>query len=326
MLAQPPPRDHQTPLDEALELYQQYSGKTVLRSPNLPSISEFDKPIPSSDTNGMRVVLENELLNKGVELISLDDAIAMAVESGWKNSSAANYIATIKRRPAQVLAAASNVPAPDGEKPAEDSIPPGTVDFRGADIHQFLDIYALLLNRNLLRSPIISSTFKLHTQTPLTKSAAIYLLEVSLALNGIASVDDGTNFVQIVPINRIANVKLQAPQRNADDPVLNPTTSREFGYLHSPMPGKGEQKASQGPVNDMVAYYAELTGRTAVPASNAGRMLAIFKAQTPLTKAEMLYALDTTLALNGVAIIEVDDKTIRAGYMNERTEAAKKSQ
>src|SRR5689334_9568617 len=74
VLAQSPPRDHQAPLDEALELYQEYSGKTVLRSPNLPSLKEFNKPIPSSDTNGMRVVLENELLNKGVQLIPLDDA------------------------------------------------------------------------------------------------------------------------------------------------------------------------------------------------------------------------------------------------------------
>jgi hypothetical protein len=322
VLAQPPPRDHQTPLDEALELFQQYSGKTVLRSPNLPSITEFNKPIPSSDTNGMRMVLENELLNKGVELIPLEDAIAMAVEPGWKSSPAANYIATIKPRTAQ--ASASKLPASNGEKPAEESIPAGTIYFSSADLNQVLEIYAMLLNRNILRSAqLTSSTFTVRTQQQLTKSAAIYLFEAALALNGIASVDDGTNFVQVVPISRIANLKLRAPQRTPGDPVLDPTAIREFGYLRFPVPARGKQPSGRGTVNDMVAYYAELTGRTAVPTSNVGGMPAVFKAQTLLTKAEVLYALETTLALNGVAIIEVDDKTIRAGHLGERAEAAK---
>jgi hypothetical protein len=325
VLAQAPHRDHQTPPDEALELYQEYSGKTVLRSPNLPSLAEFNKPIPSSDTNGMRIVLENDLLNKGIELIPLRDDIVMAVESGWKNSPTANYIGTIQPRPARVSVSASNVSASNDGKPAEESIPPGTIYFSGADINQFLDLYAMLLNRSLLRAPINSSTFKLHTQTPFTKSAVMYLLEVALALNGIASVDDGTNFVQIVPISRIANLKLGAPQRNPDEPLLDPKTVREFSYRHSFAPGPGRQTSTQGTANDMVGYYAELTGRAA-SASKVTGPWPIFRAQTPLTKTEVLYAIETTLALNGVAIINEDDKTIRAEYVDERAEAAKKSQ
>jgi hypothetical protein len=325
--AQAPSSDKRTPVDEALELYQQFSGKTVIRSPNLPSLSEFNKPIPSSDTNGMRIVLENELLNKGIELVPLSGLIVMAVESGWKNSPAAKYIATIKPRPAQVSVYASELPASNGEKPAEEPIAPGTIDFRGASINQFLDLYAMLLNRNLLRSAqIASSTFKLHTQTPFTKSAVIYLLEVALALNGIASVDDGTDFLQVVPISRIPNLKLQAPQPSPGDPLLDPKSVRDFGYLRSFVPGQGTQISSQEGVNDMVAYYAELTGRTAVSTSKVRGVPAIFRAQTPLTRAEVLYALETTLALNGLAIIEVDDKTIRAGNINERSQASKNSQ
>jgi hypothetical protein len=308
VLAQAPPREHQTPLDEALELYQECTGNTVLRSPNLPSLTEFNKPILSSDTNGMRIVLENELLNKGIELIPLDNTTAMAVESGWKNSPTANYIATIKPRPTQGSVSTSNVPASTDEKPTEPLIPRGTIDFRGADINQFLEIYALLLNRNLLRAPIISSAFKLHTQTPFTKSAVIYLLEVSLALNGIASVDDGTNFLQIVPINQVANLKLGAPQRNPDDALLEPNTIQDFRF---------------SPGSRLVDYYAELTGRT-VSTSKVGGPSLVFKAQTRLTKPELLYALETTLALNGLAIVELDDKTVRAGYLHELKKADKK--
>jgi hypothetical protein len=67
----------------------------------------------------------------------------------------------------------------------------------------------------------------------------------------------------------------------------------------------------------LVSYYAELTGRTVNSSNQVRAAVMLLKAQTRLTKPELLYALETTLALNGLAIIEVDDKTIRAGYMRE---------
>jgi len=319
--AQSQSREHLTPLDEALELYQDFSGKTVLRSPSLPPLSEFNKPISSSDINGMRMVLENELLNKGIELVPLGEVIVMAVESGWKNSPTANYIATIKPP------VSHPVPVSNDNKTAEESIPPGTIDFRGADINQFLDLYATLRNRNVLRSAQInSSIFKLHTQTPFKRNDVIYLLEVLLALNGIASVEDGTNFLLVVQTSRITNLKLQAPQRSPNDPLLDPKTIPDFRYSHSFVPGKGFQARGPGAVNEMVAYYGELTGRTALSTDKVGSVPLIFRAQTLLTKPELLYALETTLALNGIAIIEVDENTIRAGYLHELKRVEGKSQ
>src|SRR5262245_47239501 len=84
--------DTSTPLDEALDLYQDFSGKTVLRSPRLPSLSEFNKPIPSSDTNGMKVVLENELLQHGIQFIPHREVFALAVAVGWSNSPEAQIL------------------------------------------------------------------------------------------------------------------------------------------------------------------------------------------------------------------------------------------
>jgi hypothetical protein len=321
--AGPTSSDKRTPLDESLHFYQQFSGKTVLRSPNLPSLSEFNEPVPSSDTNGMRIVLENELLNKGIEMVPLGEMIATAVEPGWKNSATANYISTIKPQAAPSAA----VHVSTDEKPAEESIPAGTIDFRGADINQFLDLYAMLRNRTILRSTQIRSPdFKLRTQTPFTKNDVIYLLEALLALNGIASVEDGSNFIQIVPINQVGDLKLHAPQRTPDDPLMDPTSIPDFRYSHSFVPGKGFQANGPGAVDELVSFYARLTDRTAVSTNNVGNGPLIFKAQTHLTKPELLYALETTLALNGLAIIEVDDKTIRAGYVHELKQAQTKSQ
>jgi hypothetical protein len=167
--------------------------------------------------------------------------------------------------------------------------------------------------------------FKLHTQTPLPKSGAIYLLEVALALNGIATVEDGTNFAQVVPISRVASLKLQAPQRDPSDPLLDPKTLPDFRFTHSFVPGKAMQSNGKGAVNELVAQYAELTGRTALSNEKVANVPIIFRAQTRLTKPELLYALNTILALNGLAIIEIDDNTIRAGYIHELKKTEKKS-
>jgi hypothetical protein len=49
----------------------------------------------------------------------------------------------------------------------------------------------------------------------------------------------------------------------------------------------------------------------------------LFKAQTALTKPELLYALEKTLSLSGLAIIQVDDNSIRAGFAREENQAKK---
>ena len=84
--------------------------------------------------------------------------------------------------------------------PPEEMIPPGTIDFRGADLNQVLELYAMLRNRTILRAANLASpTFVLKTQTPLTKSEAIKALDAMLALNGIAIVDVGDKFAKAAP-------------------------------------------------------------------------------------------------------------------------------
>jgi hypothetical protein len=310
-----------SPLDEAFEFYQEYSGRTVLRSPNLPTLSEFNKPIHSIDTNGMKVVLENELAKHGIEFVPLNEVFALAVENGWKNSAAATYITSIA--PSKESISHSNPFAAGEQKSVEEKIPPGTIDFGGADLNQFLDLYGMLINRNILRSmQFSSSTFKLRSQTSLTKNDAIYMSKILLALNGIASVEDGANFVQVVPLKQVANLKLQAPVRDPNEPLIDPEKIRTFGFGHL-VSLASVQTSRQGAVNDLVAYYAELTGRISVTSKQVGGMPIVFRAQRPMTKPELLYALETSLSLNGLAIVEVNDQTIRAGYIQDRNQAKK---
>lgn len=82
----------------------------------------------------------------------------------------------------------------------EEMIPPGTIDFRGADLNQVLDLYAMLRQRTILRAANLASpTFVLKTQTPLTKSEAIKALDAMLGMNGIAIIDIGDKFSKAAP-------------------------------------------------------------------------------------------------------------------------------
>jgi general secretion pathway protein D len=82
----------------------------------------------------------------------------------------------------------------------EEMIPPGTIDFRGADLNQVLELYAMLRQRTILRAANLASpTFVLKTQTPLTKSEAIKALDAMLGMNGIAIIDVGDKFSKAAP-------------------------------------------------------------------------------------------------------------------------------
>lgn len=91
-------------------------------------------------------------------------------------------------------------PKPGPTNAPEEMIPPGTIDFRGADLNQVLELYAMLRQRTILRAANLASpTFVLKTQTPLTKTEAIKALDAMLGLNGIAIVDIGDKFAKAAP-------------------------------------------------------------------------------------------------------------------------------
>jgi hypothetical protein len=67
----------------------------------------------------------------------------------------------------------------------------------------------------------------------------------------------------------------------------------------------------------LFTLYADLAGKSAVPSQDLGGLPIWFHVQTPLTKSELLYAIETTFTLHGLAIITVDDRKIRLGRISE---------
>ena len=65
-------------------------------------------------------------------------------------------------------------------------------------------------------------------------------------------------------------------------------------------------------LNQIFQIYAELRNRTILRPAALAAPAIILEAQTPLTKREAIQALDAVLALNGIAMIDVGDKFVKA--------------
>ena len=72
------------------------------------------------------------------------------------------------------------------------------------------------------------AAIKFRSQTVLTTDEVSYGLTVVLALNGIAVLDDGDKFVQIVPIVQAARVKPNAPRPEKDSALIDPRMVPSF--------------------------------------------------------------------------------------------------
>ncbi len=86
-------------------------------------------------------------------------------------------------------------------KPAEQIIPAGEINFPDIPIEQVMDVYAMLVERTILRAPLPPVRITLKTQTPLTRTEAIQALKSVLAMNNITMIDVGDKFVKAVPVN-----------------------------------------------------------------------------------------------------------------------------
>ena len=96
--------------------------------------------------------------------------------------------------------AANPVPAyAGGGEPVEEAT--NVIEFPSVDINTFLDVYASLVGRTILRSPTIGNpTITLKTQKPLTKTELIQAMDTVLGMNGITMMNVGNNFVKAVPM------------------------------------------------------------------------------------------------------------------------------
>ncbi len=306
-------------LEAVLDFYSGLTGKTVLRSGVLPNLPEPVAEKLPSETNAAIGFIESRLREQGIEISQDGPLFVRVVPVGWTNSPAAAFLATLKP------------PRDNG-----DSLK-GTILFAPADLDQVLSLYSRLRSRTILRSRLGARALSLKTRGDMTSDQAAYGIAVMFALNGIAAVDDGEKFVQLVPINRWREVVAASPKTSPDAQVLDPTELPVF-KLEPPHPSMnrlsriylrilGQQPPwTPRPVDKLAEFYAELTNQKAVASPSQGRMPVLFEITTPLTREELLYAIQTTLNLEGLAIASTGDQQISVMSLGEkrRRESEKK--
>ena len=94
----------------------------------------------------------------------------------------------------------SNI-VPKGLMKTNDMIPANMIKFQELELGQFLEFYAELTGKTLLKSPQVPTTTKIsiQNQNALTREEAINALNTILGLNQIAVIPQGEKFLKIVP-------------------------------------------------------------------------------------------------------------------------------
>ncbi len=176
-------------LSQLLDIYQELSGRTVLRSSKL-----------SSAKVSFRTQTE---LNRAEAVWLMDAVLALAdvamIPQGEKFVFA---LAGLEAAQLPGIAAKPALAGPQDLNP----LTPAEMTLKAVGLHDFLNLYARLIGREPLplepTTPSVKVSFR--PQTPLTMSEAVYALQALAEINGLGFVPVGDKQVKVLPA---ANVR-----------------------------------------------------------------------------------------------------------------------
>ncbi len=312
------------PLDQVLDMYSQVRNRTILHSA-LPAVAIH--------------LASQQPLTREELIYALETTLALnnmaVVEDGEK------FVQVVPIYLVSQVQARSPKP-----KPGQ---PAGSINLPCTSLEQTLEIYAKMRNRTLLRPAAMPLVMvQLACQQSLTQEEAVYALETILLLHNLAVVEDGEKFVQVVPIQQASQVQARAPKPKpgtaliepakvpqfppslwvaltprllvapkAKSPTLTDRAMEYYVWVYKKVYGHAPPPPPPPDVDKLVNYYAKLAGLDALPSKQFGKMPVVLEVRTPLAKAELLYAIETTLALNNLEIVHVDKNSICAGHISE---------
>jgi hypothetical protein len=314
---------------DTLDVYGQLTGKTVLRPTGLPRLPDsIIADLPADKTNAIAKI-ERAFSEQGLEVVQDGPHFVRVFRKEARNSLTNAPLRGVELAPSK----------------GQEAGPSGMIDFNQADLSQVLEIYAVLSQRTVLRPVTLPAPpVTLKTRGGLTRQEVVYALATVLALNGICLVDDGAKFVQVVPMVQRDQVNLRAPKPEPDAKLFDPKKVPAMGMSDQPRPASPPPRSltemerveqeferlrkafydfmhppdSRKPAAwRLFELYARLADKTAVPSPKFDGTGIWFHVETPLTKGELLYAIETTFTLHNLAIIPVDDHKVRLGHISE---------
>ena len=269
---------------QVLGVYQDLQGFTVIRAPSVPDFKLTLKSDGALSRPEAAALLEKAFRDHGLFVTLRSSKFAVVTAFSQK--------ARAERLPAPPPP--TNAPAAAG---TAEKFPPGLIKFQEADDRQVLEIYSEFTKRMVLRSPAAQNIkVSLRSQTELTRAEAQWLLEAALSIGGIALLPEGERFVFALPLTRT----VVAPKVPA-----NPLAAEVKG---EPFPA-GNLKFEQASASQVLAIYAELIGRKPVNTGVPPFSISL-RNQIPLTRAEVLYALDAMAALNHLRFVAAGDQQV----------------
>jgi hypothetical protein len=179
--------------------------------------------------------------------------------------------------------------------------PPLTFDLHEVSLRQALTMYADLKGRNLLQHPNLPEREFSLTANLQSKAEAATAFEKMFEQNGIATIPDGEKFVMIVPVALTNSVTPRSNDVIAASTQLIPAYSINLRGL---------------PLSSALQIYSDYVGRKIVNLKDASSAPINFEQQTPLSKGQICYALETLFAWNGFRIVAIDDKTSRLEHIS----------
>jgi hypothetical protein len=307
---------------DTLDVYGQLTGKTVLRPSTLPRLPDSITADLSADKTNAIARIESAFAERGLELVQDGPHFVRVFGKEARNSLTNAPLRGAELAPSK----------------GQETGPSGMIDFNQADLSQVLEIYAALSQRTVLRPVTLPAPpVTLKTRGGLTRPEVVYAIATVLALNGICLVDDGARFVQVVPMVQRDQVNLRAPKPEPGAKLFDPKKVPSMGVAGVPVPRTETERIEQEyerlrkafydfmhlpdpsrrPARRLLGLYADLAGKTPVPSRNFDGASIWFHVETPLTKGELLYAIETTFTLHNLAIIPVDDHKVRLGHISE---------
>jgi hypothetical protein len=307
---------------DTLDVYGHLTGKTVLRPAVLPLLPDSIVPDSLTDKTKAIATMERALAERGLAVVP----------------DGPHFVRVFHKEARDSLTNAPLRGAELAEANGQEVMPAGTINFIRADLNQVLSIYAALSQRTILRSLFLpASTVSLKSQCALSKDEALYAFATVLSLNGICVVGDGAKFVQVVPMAQRDQIKTNAPKPEPGAKLFDPKGMPSMGVSGFPVPQTERERFEQAferarkafydfthlpdpqrrPARRLLGLYADLTDKTPVTSTNLDGASIWFHVETPLTKSELLYAIETTFTLHNLAVVPVADGKIRLGHISE---------
>jgi hypothetical protein len=211
------------------------------------------------------------------------------------------------------------------------------IALENSELNTVLRLYQDFVGRTVLQSPFLPvTTFTLKASAADQHDAAL-VLEKAFAEKEIVTIPDGVKFILVVPKSQVATANAHSSQI-----VSSPSTSQArtnaadsstaLAASSSPPPRRlpSNPAADLIPagvidlrgveVREVVKLYAELIGsnfdrRQSMPPGNHRPVVLL--SQTPLTKAELVYALDTLLSWQEIKVVPSSGGLMKAVRLSE---------